>query len=101
MKRRVICFTPIASILLTVIVMLIFDCLRAWMPWSLIVAVFLLLVLTAWLVKGIAIFYPSFYRPYRVGQVHEITGAHKDKDGTIRFKNNTVKEKTRKKRFEL
>ena len=101
MKRRVIYFTLIASILLMVIVMLIFDCLKTWMPWSLIVAVFLLLVLNAWFVKGKAIFYPSFYRSYRVGQVHEITGAHKDKDGTIRFENNIVKKKTRKKRFEL
>ncbi len=102
MKQRAIHFGLISTVILGLVTMLVLDWLKAYMPWSLIGLLFLQYIATMWFIKGKAIFYPSFYRSYRVGQVHEITGAqHKDKDGIIRLGNHIVKTKIRKKRFEL
>ncbi len=111
MKKRAIFFSIFAAGLLSIIVMLVSDFLKGWMPWSLIVTILLLFILIIWFIKGNAIFHPSFYRSYRTTEVHvievpeelreKVFGKPKIEGRTLDIKSHVEKRREKKKRFEL
>ncbi len=79
--------------------------------WEALILILIALFLTALVLKGKIIFYPSFYRSHKTVEIHEIEvpekiaekilGKPKVKGKTLNIKNHIVRRKIRKKRFEL